>query len=220
MLTEKLQLGWVTQESKKQEYLQTILSETDRMSEMITNMLDFSKIEAGRKQYRMEVTDMSRVVRETVESYTKYIHNQGFQLQVDIDDSIPPFPLDDEAVQLIVVNLLQNAVKYSIEEKFIRVLLYRENGSVVLEVEDRGIGMEEKEHKKIFDRFYRAPGSRIQTAEGSGLGLYLVRHAVHAHHGEITVNSQPGKGSRFKITLPLLLKPRRHEEHEEEKSRK
>jgi signal transduction histidine kinase/tetratricopeptide (TPR) repeat protein len=209
MLTEKLQLGWVTEESKKQEYLQTILSETDRMSEMITNMLDFSKIEAGRKQYRMEVTDMSRVVRETVESYSKFIHGQGFQLQVDIDDSIPPFLLDEEAVQLIVVNLLQNAVKYSIEEKFIRFRLYKENGSVVLEVEDRGIGMEEKELKKIFDRFYRVPGSRVQTAEGSGLGLYLVRHAVHAHHGEIIVNSQPGEGSRFKITLPILLKPRK-----------
>jgi signal transduction histidine kinase/tetratricopeptide (TPR) repeat protein len=215
LLTEKLQLGWVTQESKKQEYLQTILSETDRMSDMITNMLDFSKIEAGRKQYRMEVTDLSRVVRETVESYTNYIHNRGFQLQVDIADSIPPFPLDSEAVQLIVVNLLQNAVKYSVEEKFIRVRLYKENGSVVLEVEDRGTGIEVKERKKIFDRFYRVPGTQVQTVEGSGLGLYLVRHAVHAHHGEITVDSQPGKGSRFKITLPLLLESRRHEGHEE-----
>ncbi|NIM77814.1 MAG: GHKL domain-containing protein [Candidatus Aminicenantes bacterium] len=220
MLTEKLQLGWVTQESKKQEYLQTILSETDRMGEMITNMLDFLKIEAGRKQYRMEVTDLPPVVRETLESYTKYIHNQGFQLEVEIDDNIPPFSFDEEAVQLIAVNLLQNAVKYSVEEKFIRVRLHKENGSVVLEVEDRGIGMEEKEHKKIFDRFYRVPGSRVQTAEGSGLGLYLVRHAVHAHHGEITVNSQPGEGSRFKITLPVLLKPRRHEEHEEKKKEK
>lgn len=205
MLTEKLQLGWVTQESKKQEYLQTILSETDRMSEMITNMLDFSKIEAGRKHYRMEVTDLSPVVRETVESYTKYIHNQGFQLEIDIDDSISPFPLDSEAVQLIVVNLLQNAVKYSIEEKFIRVRLYKENGSVVLEVEDRGIGMEEKEHKKIFDRFYRVPGTRIQTAEGSGLGLYLVRHAVKAHEGSIKVKCEPGKGCIFSVSLPVNI---------------
>jgi signal transduction histidine kinase len=207
MLAEKLQLGWVTRESKKQEYLQTILSETDRMTEMITNMLDFSKIEAGRKQYRMEMTDLSLVVRETVESYTQYIHNQGFQLRVDIAEGIPPFLVDTEAVRLIVVNLLQNAVKYSVEEKFIRVRLYRENGSVVLEVEDRGTGIEEKERKKIFDRFYRVPGTQVQTVEGSGLGLYLVRHAVHAHHGEITVDSRPGKGSRFKITLPLLLKP-------------
>jgi signal transduction histidine kinase/arsenate reductase-like glutaredoxin family protein len=203
MLAEKLQLGWVSSESKKQEYLRTILTETDRMTEMIVNMLDFSKIEAGRKHYSFEETSLARLVKETLESYTAYIQNLGFQLQVEIDDSVPPVPLDADAIKLIVVNLLQNAVKYSAKEKFIGIRLYREGENAVLEVEDKGLGIAVDDLKKIFERFYRASGNSVQMVEGSGLGLYLVQHAVHAHNGEIKVSSQPGKGSRFKVLLPL-----------------
>ncbi|UCH92089.1 MAG: tetratricopeptide repeat-containing sensor histidine kinase, partial [Candidatus Aminicenantes bacterium] len=203
MLAEKLQLGWVTNESKKAEYLQAILSESDRMDEMITNMLDFSRIEAGRKQYNFENTSLPGVVKEVLESYTPYIKNLGFQLEVNIDNNIPCFLLDAEAVRLIVVNLVQNAVKYSIKEKFIIVRLYREKEAAVLEVEDKGMGIEKVDLEKIFERFHRASGGGVQTVEGSGLGLYLVQHAVRAHNGEVKVISHPGKGSRFVVLLPI-----------------
>ena len=205
MLTEKLQLGWVTEEMKKQAYFQTILAETDRMTEMINNMLDFSRIEAGRKQYRFEKTSLPEVVREAAASYRAYMRNLGFRLQVEIDDTIPPFALDEEAVKLIVVNLLQNAVKYSIDEKsiFLRLYIEKEKGHAVLEVEDKGIGMKEKDLKRVFERFYRGQGGTVQTVEGSGLGLYLVRHAVDAHNGEIKASSQPGKGSTFTVLFPM-----------------
>jgi signal transduction histidine kinase/tetratricopeptide (TPR) repeat protein len=207
MLAEKLNLGWVSSESKKQEYLQTILSESDRMNEMITNMLDFSRIEVGRKQYNFENTSFPVLVKEVLESYTPYIKNLGFQLEVDIDDNIPSFLLDADAVRLIVVNLLQNAVKYSLKEKSIFIRLYREKEAVVLEVEDKGIGIEKDEVNKIFEQFHRASGDTVQTIEGSGLGLYLVQHAVHAHEGEVRVTSEPGKGSRFKVILPIKGTP-------------
>jgi signal transduction histidine kinase len=207
MLAEKLQLGWVSNESKKQEYLQTILSESDRMNEMITNMLDFSRIEAGRKQYSFEITSLPVVVKEVLESYTTYIRNLGFQLEVEIDDDIPSFLLDADAVRLMVVNLLQNAVKYSIKKKSIIVRLYREKEAVVLEVEDKGMGIEKDELNKIFEQFHRASGDTVQTVEGSGLGLYLVQHAVHAHDGEVKVTSEPGKGSRFKVLFPIRGTP-------------
>jgi len=207
MLAEKLNLGWVTSEAKKQEYLQSILSESDRMNEMITNMLDFSRIEAGRKQYNFENISLPVVVKEVLESYTSYIKNLGFQLEVDIDDNIPFFLLDADAVRLIVVNLLQNAVKYSIKEKSIIVRLYREEETAVLEVEDRGMGIEKDELNKIFEQFHRASGDTVQTVEGSGLGLYLVQHAVHAHDGEVKVTSEPGKGSRFKVKLSIKGTP-------------
>lgn len=205
MIAEKLHLGWVSEEAKKKEYLQTILDESDRMNEMITNMLDFSRIEAGRKQYDMETASLPVLVRQTTDSYLGYIHAHGFRLEVEVDDTIPPLAMDTDALRLALVNLLQNAVKYSGGEKFIRVRLYgdNKNNAAVLEVEDRGIGMDEKELKKIFNRFYRAPGSHVQTVEGSGLGLFLVRHAVQAHNGGISVDSQPGSGSIFRISLPL-----------------
>ena len=207
MLAEKLNLGWVTSESKKQEYLQTILSESDRMNEMITNMLDFSRIEAGRKQYNFENTSLPVLVKEVLESYTPYIKNLGFRLQVDIDGDIPGFFLDADAVRLIVVNLLQNAVKYSIKEKSIIVRLYREKETAILEIEDKGIGIEKHDLNKIFEQFHRASADTVQTVEGSGLGLYLVQHAVHAHEGEIKVTSEPGKGSRFKVLFPIRGTP-------------
>jgi signal transduction histidine kinase len=207
MVAEKLNLGWVTSESKKQQYLQTILSESDRMNEMITNMLDFSRIEAGRKQYDFENTSLPVLVKEVLESYTPYIKNLGFQLEADIDDDIPGFLLDADAVRLIVVNLLQNAVKYSIKEKSIIVRLYRERETAILEIEDKGIGIEKHDINKIFEQFHRASGDTVQTVEGSGLGLYLVQHAVQAHEGEVKVTSEPGKGSRFKVLFPIRSKP-------------
>lgn len=203
MVAEKLNLGWVTSESKKQEYLQTILSESDRMNEMITNMLDFSRIEAGRKQYNFENTSLPVLLTEVLESYTLYIKNLGFQLKIEIDDDIPSFILDADAIRLVMVNLLQNAVKYSIKEKSIIIRLYCEKETAVLEVEDRGMGIEKDELTKIFEQFHRASGDTVQTVEGSGLGLYLVQHAVHAHEGEIKVTSEPGKGSQFKVLLPI-----------------
>ncbi len=203
MLAEKLNLGWVSSESKKQAYLQSILSESDRMNEMITNMLDFSRIEAGRKQYNFESTSLPVPVREVLESYTPYIKNLGFHLEVGIDDDIPFFLLDADAVRLIVVNLLQNAVKYSIREKSIIIRLYREKETAVLEVEDKGIGIAKDELDRIFEQFHRASDDTVQTVEGSGLGLYLVQHAVHAHEGEVKATSEPGKGSRFVILLPI-----------------
>jgi two-component system phosphate regulon sensor histidine kinase PhoR len=205
MLAEKLQLGWVSSETKKQEYLRTILTETDRMNEMIVNMLDFSKIEAGRKQYHFEQKSLPLVVQEVLEDYSPYIRNLGFQWQVEIAADIPLFPLDAEAIKLILVNLLQNAFKYSPTEKSIKVRLLREEDSAVLTVEDRGIGIEEKDLKRIFARFYRSAAEAVQTVEGSGLGLFLVQHAVQAHRGRIDVTCLPGKGSVFKVSLPLGL---------------
>lgn len=205
MLAEKLYLGWVTRESKKQEYLRHILDETDRMSEMITNMLDFSRIEAGRKQYRFVTSSIYDVVKQVTGDYQDYAGHLGFQLETSLQEDIPPFPIDTDAITLIMVNLLQNAVKYSGDTRHItvRLSLDCENTIVVLEVEDKGMGMQEKELKKIFQRFYRTGDPRIRTIEGSGLGLFLVRHAVHAHHGEISVSSQPGKGSCFRVSMPL-----------------
>ena len=211
MLAEKLDLGWVSSEAKKQEYLQTILSESDRMNEMITNMLDFSRIEAGRKQYNFESTSLPVLVREVLESYTPYIKNLGFQLEVGIDDDIPFFLLDADAVRLIVVNLLQNAVKYSIKEKSIIIRLYREKETAVLEVEDKGIGIVKDELDRIFEQFHRASDDTVQTVEGSGLGLYLVQHEVHAHEGEVKAASEPGKGSRFMVILPIKRTPLKNE---------
>lgn len=203
MLAEKIQLGWISNESKREEYFQTIISETDLMTEMINNMLDFSKIEAGKKSYDFKMGSIQAVIRNIEEHYTLYLKNLGFQFTIKIDDQLPLFLFDQEAVRLMIFNLIQNAVKYSPKKKFINLKLYQQNNNAVIEIEDRGIGIEEKDLLNIFKKFFRVKDSRVRVIEGSGLGLFLVEHAVKAHHGDIKVKSKSGEGSSFSIFLPI-----------------
>ncbi|MCK4765873.1 MAG: tetratricopeptide repeat protein [Candidatus Aminicenantes bacterium] len=203
MLAEKLELGWIKDETKKKEYFRTITAETDRMTGMIENMLDFSKIEGGKKEYERKKLAIQEVIAPVIESFKKQTKSLEFSRHVEIDEDIPPFFFDPEAIKLILVNLIQNAVKYSPGEKHIGIRLYRDGDRVVLYVEDRGMGIEQKELGKIFSRFYRAPGDRVKALEGSGLGLFLVAHAIEAHGGEIEVESEVGAGTVFRIYLPL-----------------
>ena len=102
-----------------------------------------------------------------------------------------------------MLNLIDNAIKYSKDEKFIRVRTGSEDGSVFLMVEDHGIGIDEIQKEKIFEKFYRVSGGLVHNTKGSGLGLTLVKNIVDAHGGGITVDSEPGKGSRFRLYLPI-----------------
>jgi signal transduction histidine kinase len=111
--------------------------------------------------------------------------------------------VDREAIARSLLNLVNNAVKYSSTEKYLGVHLYRNNGRLNLEVVDHGIGIPASEQPKIFEKFYRVGDPLVHNTKGSGLGLSLVRHIVQAHAGEVRVESVPGKGSKFVITLPV-----------------
>jgi len=111
--------------------------------------------------------------------------------------------VDREAMARSLLNLVNNALKYSQDRKFIGVNLFRDNGSVKLEVVDHGIGIPVNEQHKIFEKFYRVGDPLVHNTKGSGLGLSLVRHIVQAHGGDVAVDSTPGRGSKFTITLPL-----------------
>jgi signal transduction histidine kinase len=142
-------------------------------------------------------------VRNTLESYRYQIEQHGFTFEEEIADDLPRLRVDREAIARSLLNLVNNSLKYSSEDKFLRVSLYRGNGSVKLEVLDHGIGIPRGEHRRIFEKFYRAEDPLVHNTKGSGLGLSLVRHIVEAHQGEIRVESAPGQGSRFVITLPI-----------------
>lgn len=203
LMAEKMELGWIKDETKKKEYFRAILSETDRMSEMVTNMLDFSKVEAGRMRFDMKQGSLREHVLAVMDSLRPHVDSQGFQLKIELTEDIPPVYFDPEAIKSILVNLVHNALKYSKEEKYIGVELYQENDWVILEVADKGMGIPEKEREKIFEKFYRIRDDNVKATEGSGLGLFLVRHAVKAHKGDIKVISEPGIGSTFKVYLPI-----------------
>jgi signal transduction histidine kinase len=188
---------------KKQEYYRIVRKESERLTALINNILDFSRIEAGRKEYEFRETDIAELVHNTLDSYRYQIEQQGFAFEESIDSSLPKVYVDREAIARALVNLVNNALKYSADEKFLGVKLYRENGALKLEVVDRGIGITRREQSKIFEKFYRTGDPLVHNTKGSGLGLSLVRHITQAHGGEIAVESTPGKGSKFTLSLPL-----------------
>jgi signal transduction histidine kinase len=203
LFAETLELGRVPSPDKAQQYYRVINKESQRLTQLINNILDFSRIEAGRREYRFAPTDVTRIVDEVLESYRFPIEQQGFTLEVHASEDIPAIEVDKEALSQALINLLNNAIKYSREEKYIRVDVKRDADRVLLSVTDRGIGVAKSEQKKIFEKFYRAEDSLVHETKGSGLGLSLVRHIVEAHGGEVQVESSPGKGSTFTLVLPI-----------------
>jgi signal transduction histidine kinase len=206
LYAETLEMGRLKSADKYQEYYSIIRKESERLTALINNILDFSRIEAGRKEYDFRQTDMRELVRNTLESYRYQIEQSGFAFEEKIAEDVPPLSVDREAMARSLLNLVNNALKYSQDQKYIGVNLFRDNGSVKLEVVDHGIGIPQAEQAKIFDKFYRVGDPLVHNTKGSGLGLSLVRHIVQAHGGEVSVDSVPGRGSKFTINLPVALR--------------
>ena len=203
LYAETLELGRIKGQAKTEEYYAIIRKESERLTALINNILDFSRIEAGRKEYDFRRTDLAELVRNTLDTYRDQIDEHGFTFEQSIDPAIPPVHVDREAIARSLLNLVNNALKYSDREKFLGVKLYRTDDVLKLEVVDRGIGIARNEQSKIFEKFYRAGDPLVHNTKGSGLGLSLVRHIAHAHGGEVEVESAPGKGSKFTLTLPV-----------------
>jgi signal transduction histidine kinase len=207
LYAETLELGRLSAKEKYQEYFRIIREESERLTALINNILDFSRIDAGRKEYEFQETNLGELVHSTLDSYRFQIQQNGFGFEENISPDIPPVNVDREAIARSLLNLVNNALKYSKDEKYIGVSLYRVNGSVNLEVRDRGIGIPANEQEKIFEKFYRCGDPLVHNVKGSGLGLSLVRHIVRAHGGDVLVESAPDKGSKFTIALPLAPVP-------------
>ena len=203
LLAENVRQGWVTGETQKEQFFDSIITETGRMSEMIDNMLNFSRVEAGKQHYEPQKTYLQEIAASILDHSSPALNKAGFQLELAMDDQLPAVMVDPKAAKLIIGNLLQNAVKYSLTEKYLKIRVCREGEFAVFEIEDQGIGIPKKQLPEIFKKFNRGTEERVKAIEGSGLGLFLVRHAVDAHGGHITVQSTPGRGSIFTVYFPV-----------------
>ena len=191
--------------ARSQQYLSVIRRECDRLARLIENLLSFSRIEHGIKQYHFEYEDPGVVLRMVIDSFRPHAEAQGFSVSAEIPEDLPEVKMDADAISQVMLNLLSNAVKYSDEVKEIRVRAYQDGQQLLVEVSDRGIGIDSSELPKIFNDFYRVDQRlNAQKQGGVGLGLTLVRQIVHAHGGEVNVESEVGKGSTFSFSLPLV----------------
>jgi signal transduction histidine kinase len=204
LFAETLELGRVRNPEEAHEYYRIINRESRRLTRLINNILDFSRIEAGRRQYQFAETDVAEIVTEVLQSYERQMTNAGFEVRTDIQPELPPVLIDREALAQAVLNLLDNAVRYSDQTKRIEVGLRLRGGDIAIEVADHGIGIPRSEHQRLFEKFYRVSTGLVHDTKGSGLGLAIVKHVVEAHRGRVTVESAPGKGSRFTILLPII----------------
>jgi len=189
--------------TEKKECYEIITKESERLSHLINNVLDFSRIEMGRKEFDLKKGRLQDVITDTLESYRYHLEKKGFVIQSDIASDLPEINFDGEAIASVLINLLSNAMKFSPKQKEVTVKLFMDNGNVILQVSDLGIGISQKEIPKIFERFYQSENHDASEAKGSGLGLTLVKHIIEAHGGTIDVESEIDKGSRFIVRIPL-----------------
>ncbi|MBN1560476.1 HAMP domain-containing histidine kinase [candidate division KSB1 bacterium] len=204
MYAETLEMGHLQDEAKKKKYYQTMVAESIRLTQLINNMLDFSKIESRKKEYRLSPHDLGDIVRQILTMYQYNFEQKAFQIEQKIAPNLPPVNIDSEATTQAIVNLLDNAMKYSLENKYICVSLEQRGQHIILSVTDHGIGIPESEHEKIFQKFYRVGDSLVHDTKGSGLGLSLVDHIMRVQNGAVTLKSRPGQGSTFSLVFPIF----------------
>ncbi|HEX8411786.1 MAG TPA: HAMP domain-containing sensor histidine kinase [Thermoanaerobaculia bacterium] len=201
---EYMRLGRVTKPEKILEYGEYIEAESRRLTQLINNILDFSKIESAEKNYRFCATDVVELAGQTVAGFEMPLREAGVTIAFSASGPRPPLlQLDKDAIAQVLVNLLDNAVKYSNGNKNIDVTVLSAGDEVRVSVRDRGIGIPVLERKKIFDKFYRVGSGLVHDVKGSGLGLPIVEHVAKAHGGHVEVESELGAGSTFTIVLPV-----------------
>jgi signal transduction histidine kinase len=191
------------------EYGGIITRESERLSHLIDNVLDFARLERGKASYDFSAGDIAGVLERALDVCRYRLEREKVKLTVEIEPDLPAVRMDDNALTLAILNLVDNATKYAAEGGALEVSLRRAPGAVVIGVRDFGPGIPASEQGRIFERFYRASNARERNVRGSGIGLSLVEHIATAHGGRITVESPvegwaPGAapGAMFRLTLP------------------
>ncbi|MCG8321384.1 MAG: HAMP domain-containing histidine kinase [Cytophagales bacterium] len=204
MFAETLQMNRIRDENKKKEYYKVIGQEANRLAGIVNKILNFSKMEADKRVYHFKNEELNNIVDDVLKIYEYHLKNNDFVYEIIKQQDNLPVHVDRPAIEEAVINLIDNAMKYSGENNSIIIKTGTDGEFAYVSVKDHGIGISKSDKMHIFDKFYRAGKGEIHNTKGTGLGLSLVKHIVDAHKGKIDLISNLGEGSTFRILIPKI----------------
>jgi signal transduction histidine kinase len=203
LLVDTLLEGTYKDQQQAREYLEMTGKENKRLSRLIDNFLTFSRMERNKQAFKKVKTSPAEIARTSAEAVKAKFDNEACKFYLSIGENLPDIPADLDAMVTVIVNLLDNAYKYTYDKKSIMLKVYKADAAVCFAVSDNGIGMSRRSVKRIFKRFYQVDRSLARHAEGCGLGLSIAKFIVDAHKGTISVESKLGEGSTFTVRIPV-----------------
>ena len=186
-----------------QDFVETMLSDTERLSDLIDNILESSKSDPKSMQLQFSSVDIVSFLQETIAHHQKLFEDKQCVIQLKFNDPVK-VSIDGRAMRMVFNNLIANALRYSPAGTVLTVEVRRDQKFCIIDFIDQGFGFDKKELKKVFKKFYRVQNQETQNIEGAGLGLYISRQIIKNHKGQINVFSEGrGKGTRFMVSLPI-----------------
>jgi signal transduction histidine kinase len=201
-LSEMLTRGRIGSDAERQAAYGFLSRESERLERLVEDVLDFGRIEGAAYEYRFDRIDVSDLLRTIVSEFQPRAQASGHRVDLSIADDPVTVRADREALARAIRNLLDNAVKYSPGADAVQVGLRQENGAIVIDVQDRGVGIADDERRAIFRKFVRGRNAIDRRIKGTGIGLAMVQQIMAAHRGTVRVESQPNQGSTFSLVLP------------------
>jgi two-component system phosphate regulon sensor histidine kinase PhoR len=200
---ETLALADVIDVEQQKQFLNTINSEATRLARFVDDLLSVSSMELGSLALNKQVTDLGRMLNEVLAKVQAQAEEKQLTLEVVLPQKFPEPAIDKDKIAGVVINLLGNAVKYTPSGGRVTFRVNFTDQQLEMSVEDTGVGIAEDELTKVFDKFFRSDDPRVQEQTGTGLGLALAQEVVRLHGGQLTVESELNKGSKFTVLLPL-----------------
>ncbi len=202
MFVETLRLGRIRTEAERDECLDMLDKEAERLAGLVDRILDWARIETGRKVYRKISVPAVDLAREALEVFERQQLAPPGLVRLEVPEALPAVEVDRDAIEVVLFNLLMNAHKYTGRDKEILVRLRAVGKRVLFDVEDNGPGIPHAERKRIFEHFYRVDDLLTRRTEGTGLGLAIAKRIAEDHGGRIEISGEVGRGSRFTLALP------------------
>lgn len=195
----------VREENKVANYGNVIKRESKKLSGMVEHILEFAGAKSGKRKYDFRPVSIGKIITEAVSDCQPLIDEKGFDVESEITENLPKIKADKQALTQAVQNLIANSIKYSKDSRWLKISAENGGGNIKIVVEDKGVGISTRDKKHIFEPFFRGKEVVDEQISGNGLGLSLVKQIIEAHGGEIFVESEIGKGSKFIVHLPLNI---------------